>query len=175
MVQVSAQLTQQDFIRFNFRYFFSRPLVKVFVGVLGFAFLISLLGTVLTGISEYEQGNIIEQGMSLLILPGMVGLICWGVYSQSKRSYATTSSVHEPITYTFSGTGVHLKGSSFESDLTWKAFHKVQETKQWFILFQNSSAANLVPKAAMESEEHLQTLRKLIASHKHLKHKLLKQ
>ena len=112
--------------------------------------------------------------MPILVILSIFAFSCWSVYHQSKRSYSTTSSVHEPIIFTFSDTGLHLKGKSFESDLDWGAIYKVEETNSWFLFYQSSAAAIIVPKTAFENQEQVRELRELIASQQQLKHKLKK-
>lgn len=143
MLQIHSQLTQQEFIRFNYRHFFSRPITWVLLGIFGLVFISSLFSVILFSIVEYEGAGLLEQSLPLLIISAIFALICWSVYYQSKCNYASTKSVHDPITYTFSDTGIHLKGRSFESDLKWELVQKVGETKSMFLVYQNNLAANL--------------------------------
>lgn len=174
MVQVDTQLSQRDFLKFNFSHFFSRLFVRVAFAFFGFVALMSLLGFFLILLTNYEQANPIEQLMPVFIMSAIMGLACWSVYAQSKRVYTTTNTVHEPIAYTFSSAGVHLKGKSFESELNWSGLYKIVETKAYFVFYQNNIVANLVPKKSFDSKEQVLGLRTLIASQPDLKHKLRK-
>lgn len=174
MVQVNTQLTRQDFLKFNFSHFFSNILIRILLGIFGFVAFMSLFGFIMIVLTDYENASLFEQLMPVLIISAIFGLICWSVYAQSNRNYASTNTVHEPIDYTFSETGIHIKGKSFESDLNWNVIHKVKETKQLFLFYQNNLAANLVPKSAFASKEQISALRELIAAQPNLKHKLRK-
>lgn len=172
MVQVSTQITQQEFIRFNFSHFFSRLFVRLFLAITGLISLFCLIGFFMMILTDYEQASPFEMLKPLLIFSGILALSCWSVYAQSKRSYKTTNSVHEPIVYTFSEGGIHIKGKSFETELQWPIVYQVKETKRLFLLYQNSLAANIVPKNAFSSKEEISALRKLIAAQPNMKHKL---
>ncbi|MFD2245248.1 YcxB family protein [Pontibacter ruber] len=174
MVQVNTQLTRQDFLRFNFSHFFSNLFIKILLGIFGFVAFMSLFGFIMIILTDNDNASPFEQLMPVLIILAIFGLICGSVYSQSNRNYTSTSTVHEPIVYTFSDTGMHIKGKSFESDLNWNIIHKVKETKELFLFYQNNMAANLVPKSAFTSQEQISALRELIASQPNLKHKLRK-
>ncbi|MDO6391882.1 YcxB family protein [Pontibacter sp. BT731] len=174
MVQVDTQLSQQDFLKFNFSHFFSKLFVKVFFAFSGFVALMSLLGFFLILLTDYEQSRPFEQLMPMFIMSALMGLVCWSVYAQSNRVYKTTNAVHEPIAYTFSDAGVHLKGKTFESELNWSGLYKIVETKAYFVFYQNNVAANLVPKKSFDSKEQVLAIRTLIASQPDLKHKLRK-
>lgn len=174
MVQVNSQLSQQDFLKFNFSHFFGKLFVRIFFGVFGIIALMSLLSFILISLTSYEQANPVEQLMPVFIISAILGLTCWSVYSQSKRVYTTTNAVHEPIAYTFSNAGVHVKGKSFESELSWSNMYKIVETKEYFVFYQNNVVANLVPKKSFDSKEQIHALRSLIASQPNLKQKLKK-
>lgn len=172
MVQVHTQLTQQEFIQFNFKHLFRTTAIKVLLVFFSFIFIINVFGTVSAAVTGHLEGEVLTTLISLLIFPGLFALLCSSVYFQSKRNYASTKSIREPITYSFDASGIHIKGDSFESDLKWSTIHKVQETKRWFLFYQNNVAANIVPKSSFESQEQLNALRELISSQKNLKFKL---
>lgn len=172
MVQVSTQLTRKDFINFNFNHFFSNVLIRILLAIFGFVALMSLFGFMMIVLTDYSSVSPFEQLLPVIIILAIFGFICWSVYYQSNRNYASTSTVHEPIVYTFSDSGIHIKGKSFESDLHWNIIHKVKETKKFFLFYQNNLAANIVPKTTFSSKEQVRALRELIASQPNLKHTL---
>ncbi len=175
MVQVNTQLSKQDFLRFNFSHFFSNLLIRILLGIFGFVAFISLFGLLLSMLTDYENARPMEHLMPVLIISAILGFISWSIYAQSNRNYDTTATVHEPIMYTFSEKGIHVKGKSFESDLNWDVFHKVKETKNIFLFYQNNMAANLVPKTSFTSKDQLNALRQLVVSQPNLKHKLRRE
>ena len=101
MVQVKGQITQKDFVNFNFRYFFSRPIARIFIGIAVFVLASSVLNAIMLNTADYEDGSLFDQLMPILVIFSILAFSCWSVYHQSKRSYSTTNSVHEPITFTY--------------------------------------------------------------------------
>jgi hypothetical protein len=174
MIQVNTQLSQQDFIRFNYGHFFRQPVVRLLLAIFGFVFIVSLFGVVVDAIAGHEDVSLLDQSMPVIIISAIFAFIYKSVHIQSKRNYASTNSVHEPITYTFSDSGIHSKGRTFEADLSWELVHKVHETKSWFAFYQSNVSVNLIPKASFENEEQIKALRELIASQPNLNHKLRK-
>ena len=174
MVQVNTQLTHRDLLWFNYNYFFRRPFVWVLAGIICVVFTSTLFNVSSDGLENYAEAGSFEKLTPAFFLLGIFVFSCWGIYRQTKRNFTSTSTLHEPIVYTFTQTGIHIKGRTFESDLHWEVVHKVKETKNLFLFYQNNLAANLVPKTAFSSKDQIIALRELIAVQPNLKYKLRK-
>lgn len=174
MVQVNTQLTHRDLLWFNYNYFFRRPFVWILAVIICVVFTSTLFDVSSDGLGNYAEAGSFEKMTPAFFLLGIFVFSCWGIYRQTKRNFTSTSTLHEPIVYTFTDAGIHIKGRTFESDLNWEAVHKVKENKKLFLFYQNNLAANLVPKSAFSSNEQMSTLRELIASQPNLKNKLRK-
>ena len=66
-----------------------------------------------------------------------------------------------------------VQGESFKSEIAWGKIHKILVLKHWVLIYQNSAAANLVPKKVMSGEQ-LSGFNKLIHEVTE-RHKILKR
>ena len=68
MVQVKGQITQKDFINFNFRYLFGRPIARIFIVLAVFVLASSLFNAIMLNAADYEAGSRFGQLMPILII-----------------------------------------------------------------------------------------------------------
>ena len=57
------------------------------------------------------------------------------------------ASIRGVLTFTLSPVGFESRGQAFESKLRWDAFHRVVETREFFLFYISSSWAHFIPKS----------------------------
>ncbi|MCB0503027.1 MAG: YcxB family protein [Bacteroidetes bacterium] len=102
----------------------------------------------------------------------MIGIFCgtFLIFFKNLMAYFSVQKLgaeniaYEAITYNFSGKEIDIKGETFTAQLYWENIRKVTETKEFILIFQNSLAANIVPKASFNNIqlEQFRSLMKLI-------------
>jgi len=90
-----------------------------------------------------------------LFLPLCHALNVWEVRRRN-------ASVRGVLTFIVSGEGFESHGGSFDVRLRWDAFHRVVETRRFFLFYVSSALAHFIPKAYIASPEELQTIRNII-------------
>ncbi|MEZ5008641.1 MAG: YcxB family protein [Chitinophagales bacterium] len=68
---------------------------------------------------------------------------------------------YEELTYNFNAKDITIKGETFSAELYWQNIKKVLETDEFFLIFQNSLAANIIPKVSF-TEAQLKQFRSLL-------------
>ncbi|MCK3684602.1 YcxB family protein [Maribellus sp. YY47] len=113
----------------------------IFSTVLGFIFLVfSLL--YLLGIIISDELPVFPMVFSALILI----FIPISVYFSAKKNFYTHGRLQEQIVYEITDKEINISGESFKSQMTWEKTYKVQELKDWFLIYQNKLVANVIPK-----------------------------
>jgi YcxB-like protein len=79
--------------------------------------------------------------------------------------------LHEEIEYELSNETLKLTGETFNAEMRWDKAHKIQEVKDWFLIYQSTKTAILIPKINF-SEEQIQQLRNIFKTHKTVKVRL---
>lgn len=95
-----------------------------------------------------------------------------GIFTKIKNDFESNKSIQEEITYQFSNEKIEIIGESFHSEVSWATVFKVDELKDWFMIYQGNNAVNLIPKKNF-TQQQKQDLRNLITSH-NIKSKLRK-
>jgi hypothetical protein len=67
-------------------------------------------------------------------------------YFKIKEMYKSNKVLHEQVSYSLTQNNIIIKGETFDSTLTWSHFTAIQETKQFFLLYQNPQIVTLLDK-----------------------------
>jgi hypothetical protein len=79
-----------------------------------------------------------------------------------KRTFQAATNLHDPVQYTFDDAEVRVETAEHQTSYQWSAFQKAVEMPEWFLLHQNKSVFNPVPKSAFGSEQEMSRLRNLL-------------
>ncbi|MCE1198949.1 MAG: YcxB family protein [Marinilabiliales bacterium] len=102
-----------------------------------------------------------EMPLSQLIFGVIIlGVMPLSVYRTAKKNYASHAKLREKIVYELSEERFRQIGETFQAEMDWSTVYKVQELKDWILIYQNRQIANLLPKAEMG--EQLPEFREMI-------------
>lgn len=89
----------------------------------------------------------------------------------SKQNYRTNKIANETISYIFNSEKIFFEGESFKSEISWSSIHDVKEVKNWILIFQNKTVANIISKDSF-TKEQLERYKFLVNNISHIKTKL---
>ena len=81
-----------------------------------------------------------------------------------KRTFKVSTQLHHPLRYVFSDANITVESEQAGAGYEWSDFEWVRELPGWFVLYQNKTVFNPVPKSAFGSEEKEEQFRKLLQS-----------
>lgn len=81
-----------------------------------------------------------------------------------KRAFKFSTQLHHPLRYVFSEANVTVESEQAGAAYEWSDFEWVRELPGWFVLYQNKTVFNPVPKSAFGSEENQEKFRNLLQS-----------
>jgi len=148
-LRVTAHLTEKDFLQFNFYILFRRRLAVRILLLGTFLFLIVTAAQLLSGNVDSDR-TLILICIALLAYWTLVPAI---VYVRASKAYRTSKFKVEELHYEFSPEGYTLENKILSSKLSWNAVYAVAETKSWFLVFQNSRSAHILPKRDFSPEQ----------------------
>lgn len=88
------------------------------------------------------------------------------------KKISNDERIYEQITYKFGLPDVFIQAETFEGYLDWAQILQVVETKEFFLLYQSTLGASIIPKTAF-TEEQAADFRDLITTIPDLKHNIL--
>lgn len=168
-MKITAQLNYESYAALMVQLFYKKGLVLATVvsGVIFF-----LLG-ILALLFLYDKRSILYMlilvgvGLWLVILPYIT------VRLKSKRDFSSNQMLQQQMMYEFLADKIMLAGETFSSEMEWSKLYKVVEAKEWILLYQSKTMANLIPKEAIGDK--LAQLKTLITSQEGLYYRLLEK
>jgi hypothetical protein len=122
-------------------------MMKVLIGV-GFAMIIWILGYYLHLIPVPKPE--IYQYITLSLISVVQPLV---IFWTIKRNYDSSNHLGEPLEINLTQNEIKVRGESFYLEIAWNKIFKIEETKRWFLIYQNNLSAILVSKKNLSTEE----------------------
>lgn len=107
--------------------------------VLGYDF--NFLSVPKPGFFQYFTLAIIGIGQPLVIFTAI-----W-------KNYKSNGHLRERLEIHFTKEEIKIKGESFYTELTWHKIYKVDELRNWFLIYQNTFSAIIIPKKSFHHNQ----------------------
>lgn len=164
-ISVSQSLSQEEFVRFSFLRYFRRPVILIIYSLF-------ILFAAFMAYVEFQGSDpdlsFIFPFLGILILLPLV------VFYSARSVFKTSHAIREPVTYEFSDEWVSAKAEKYDFRQSWDLIYKVEETKNWFLIFTNRINAIYLKKESFEDEADMEVLKSLIRGKSHILQKLKK-
>ncbi len=117
------------------------------------------------GLTFYFGGLGWNQVVNTLIwIPLFLG-IWWVLFRwMSRRNFAKFAMLQHPIRYSFSDENVQLTTQLSEAMTPWNTIQKVEESRDFFLLFQSAFMASPLLKSGFKNESEMERFRQLVRS-----------
>jgi len=111
----------------------------------------------------------ITQGFSWIFLTGIaVGLFMLSTpflaMANLHKSYIANPSLRGPLSLDVDDAGLHFRGPTFESQVSWVHFSRFREDQSSFVVFQGPKVFNMIPKRQL-SPDQIAALRDCFTRH----------
>ena len=95
----------------------------------------------------------------LMLLPVLLGIsMYFGIWRQAKK----IERIVEPVTITFSETGIESNAESSSTKRTWEGFNGVYETKEDFVFFPQENIFYTIPRRLFKGEGQIEELKSML-------------
>jgi hypothetical protein len=110
-----------------------------------------------------------RRGFSTSLAPGLFVaffmLAVWFTTRQAiRKSYTTSSNMHGQLSLDIDDNGLRFYGRTFDSQVAWDHYFRFFEDKNSFVLLQNPSIFNIIPKGCLSAEQTT-VMKDLLARH----------
>lgn len=130
-------------------------------GWLKWLLLLALALYLITVFYDNEQ-PLLKAANILLWVPLFVG-VWWIIFRWlSRRNYEKYPVLQHPIQYTFDESSIAVKTFASESSIQWTVFHKIEETRDFFFLYQSPYVATPLLKTGFQNETDTEMFRQLL-------------
>jgi len=157
-IKIESKIDVKEYIRLVFILTYRRRIIRILI-LLGF---ILLLWGILSLCNIWYSYGILTYAQ-LFLAVFILGFLPFVFYHRAIRNYNSNERLKEIITYVFSEKQIIIRGESFHVEMDWEKTFKIEEIKNWFLIFQNINSANIIPKRCF-NDESLINFRNLIHS-----------
>jgi len=75
------------------------------------------------------------------------------IYWTIKRNYDSSNHLREELELNVTHNKISMQGESFYTEMAWSKIFKVDEVKNWFLVYQNNLSAILISKKDLDNKE----------------------
>jgi hypothetical protein len=146
-MKVSTKITFKEYAKLIYTLTYKKPVMKL---------LLFLVLLVLIWIIGYYSRTLpvpkpsIYQYTTLVLILVIQPLV---IFLTIRRNYLSSSHLTEQLQIEFTGDEIQMTGDSFYTVLNWKKIYKVQELKNWFLVYQNTLSAIIIPKRSFNKND----------------------
>lgn len=140
-LEFDITLTEKDMFRFN--------IYQTYSGFQGWSsVIISIIAFVLAGAT---YGKVETMYTILYILFGILLLVYipGSLYLRSKRSFALSEALREPLHYTVLEDGFHVSQNKESAVLLWEQIYRMKSTKDLVLVYSSRIHAYVIPKSQL--------------------------
>lgn len=146
-IQIKSEIELKKYINLVYTLTYKKPYIL----------LITLIGIVLLILSILYFTGLYEASsppyFHLIFGLFMTVVLPYSIYRSATKNFDSNQRLSEEITYEFDHELIHIKGESFQAELTWPKSYKVLELNSWILIYQNKLVANIIPKDSFSTEQ----------------------
>ncbi|MBK6643227.1 MAG: YcxB family protein [Bacteroidetes bacterium] len=146
-MQIKSNVTFKEYVKLLYKLTYERPVMKL---ILAFAGII-LVWIIFYYLSIFDLPEpLIYQYLTLVLIFIVQPIV---IYTTIRRNYFSSNYLMEPLEMEITSHEIKIKGDSFYLEIKWHKIYKIVEKPRWFLLYQNSLSAILIPKNVMSTAE----------------------
>src|SRR6185312_8793731 len=152
-ITIGSQLSFKQYLNANFAIGIKKLPVVLFIIIVAVSIIWELSDNTTTGNAVTSVADLLSY-----IIPVLVMLLIFplSIYSRAKRHYASNKAVKEKKTFTFSESGMSFKSDSVSSSVDWAVIYKIDEMKNYVIIYASKFIAHMIPKSCFSAEQLIQ-------------------
>jgi hypothetical protein len=144
---IKTKVTFKEYVKLLFGLAYQRPIMKLLVSV-AVLLILWILFYHLNIINLPKP--LIYQYITLALLVVVQPTV---IYTTIRTVYYSSNQISEPLEMQILPEAIKIHGKSFYMEATWDKMFKIVEKQNWFLIYQNSLSAIIIPKKAMQDEE----------------------
>jgi hypothetical protein len=147
MVKIKSQVSFKQYRKLLFSLAYKKPMMKALLCV-AFAMVVWIVGYYLhlLPVPKPKIYQYITLVLITVVQPTMI-------YFTIKRNYYSSNQLGEPLEIQITQHEIKIWGESFYTEIAWKKIYKIDELTKWFLIYQNSLSAIIIPKSSFHGAQ----------------------
>ncbi|MGV8812557.1 MAG: YcxB family protein [Gelidibacter sp.] len=146
-MKIKTKVNFKEYVKLLFSLAYEKTILRLLLGV---AFLI-LLWIIFFNLEIFDLPKPLIYQYVTLILIAVVQPT--GLYLTMRRTYKSSNQLQETSEFVISPNDFKINGESYYMEVKWEKLFKIVEKRNWFLLYQNSLSAILIPKKDMSATD----------------------
>src|SRR5436190_15709847 len=168
-MKIRTQITFIEYLKLLYGLIYRKPIMIfiIFIDVIMIAWIGSYYLNLLT-IPKPKIYQYITLILISIVQPLVIFNIIW-------RNYKSSNHLTEPLEIEFTKSEIKMQGRSFYTEIKWENIFKIVEHKNWFLIYQNTLSAIVIPKNDFqkgELDEFIRIVKEIKNVPVHLKSKI---
>lgn len=156
MIRVESQISFKEYLEILYMLTYKNGM-SIYINAIG---IVMVVGSIVMFVQQPEtmkDYTVILRSLFGLFLAISIPI---SVYFSAKKNYLSNKRLGEKIIYEFYPDEMKATGESFITLRKWAQTYKIEELKNWFLIYESNQVANLIPKSEM-SDQDISNLRSL--------------
>lgn len=146
-MKIRIKVTFKQYVKLLFGLTYQRPIMKVLLGV---AFLI-LMWIIFYYLNIfYLPEPVIYQYITLALILVVQPIV---IFTTIHTVYYSSNHICQTLEMDILPEEIRVQGESFYMEVQWKKMFKITEKSKWFLIYQNSLSAIIIPKKDLQTDE----------------------
>lgn len=161
-MKLKAKVTIRQYLKLLFSLAYSKPLMIFLIAVA----LLLVLWIILFHLQILNLPQpVIYQYITLLLIAVIQPTV---ILTTIIRNYYSSNHLRETLDMDLTDDQIKIRGESFYMEILWTKIYKVDEKKNWFLIYQNNLSAILIPKKELSSDQ-IKQVQEILGSVKTIK------
>ncbi len=147
-LKIKSKISLNGYLKLSFFMTYRKPSI-IFFNILGFFLLLAVFSGFAKGYDMSSAGAY----ASLIFGIVFVVVVPLSLYFGTKKSYRANKTFQEEIEFRFTEEKMFVKGETFEANLTLSTMYKMEELKNYILIYHNRQAMNIISKESMSKAQ----------------------
>jgi len=147
-MKFKIKITCKEYINLMYSLYYRKP-VTILLVIWAFVVSVRCLTLCFSNFSEYQMEIIagLVFGLVILVSTPLRLRYTW------KKQFNSNRRLQENMICELTQEKMVLTGDTFNVDAEWNKSFKIQELKNWFLIYESQSMFNMIPKSYMTNEQ----------------------
>jgi hypothetical protein len=165
-MKITTKVTFKQYVKLLYGLTYQRPIMKVLLGV-SILIIIWIIFYYLNVIDLPEP--VIYQYITLALILGVQPIV---IFTTIRTVYYSSNHICQTLEMDILPQEIKVQGESFYMEVRWEKMFKIIEKPKWFLIYQNSLSAIIIPKKDLQAVE-INEIREILKKLTHTKVELL--
>ena len=146
-MKIKANVSFREYLKLLFSLAYEKPVMKILMGLA----ILVLAWIILYQLNLFNLPEpIVYQYITLLLIMVIQPL---GIFYMIRRNYNSSNYLREKLDMELTDDEVKITGETFYMEIEWLKVYKIDERKNWFLIYLNNLSAILIHKKDLSKEK----------------------